>query len=309
VQGDQPAISYDDFVAYFDSMSNWGRWGPDDQRGALNLITPEKVAAAARLVELGVRVPCGRTVEFAPRPTAAEAPVPPIHFMQKAGEGAPLHGMGNAYDWAGLPLHGLYLTHLDAPSHVFWNGAMYNGVAAARVTSERGALAGAVELAGDGIVSRGVLLDVAATRGVTSLDDGEGVTPDDLEAAESRAGTRVTQGDVMFVRTGYGARRPSGNSNLPGLTPECLPFIRDREPAVVATDTGTDVFPPRFEDLEAPVHAVCLVAMGVWIIDNCELEALHEMAEQTQRRAFLVAISPLRLRSSTGCPVNPIAIY
>ena len=141
------------------------------------------------------------------------------------------------------------------------------------------------------------------------LDDGDAVTERDLLAAEDLAGTKIAAGDVMFVRTGYGARRPSSESNLPGLTSECLALIRDREPAVIATDSGTDAFPSGYDELEAPVHAVCLVAMGVWIIDNCELEMLSATAESVGRSEFLVTIAPLRLKGSTGCPVNPIALY
>ena len=304
-----PAIPYDDVVAYFETMSNWGRWGSDDKLGALNLITNEKVASAAHLVELGILVPCGRVIEFAPRPTSSEAPVPPVHFMQKSGESAPSVGMGNSYDWAGLPLHGLYLTHLDAPSHLFWDGSMYNGVPANHVTTERGALAGAVDLAGSGIVSRGVLLDVPRARGVAWLDDGDAVTSQDLIAAEKLSGTEVAPGDILLVRTGYGARRPSIRSDLPGLTAECLPFIRDREPAIVGTDCGTDAVPSGYDQLQSPVHAVCLVAMGVWVIDNCELELLSRTAESLGRSHFFISIAPLRLKSSTGSPVNPIVVY
>jgi kynurenine formamidase len=201
------------------------------------------------------------------------------------------------------------VTHLDAPSHVFWNGTMYNGVPASSVSADRGAQKGSVDLAAASIVGRGVLLDVASALGLGSMPDAAGITPGDLLLAERHGGVEIGEGDIVFVRTGYGARRPGRTAHLPGLTAACLSLIHERQPAVIATDTGTDAYPSGYDDIAAPVHAVCLVAMGIWIVDNCDLEPLATTAASLARYSFLCAIEPLRLKNSTGCPVNPVVVF
>lgn len=307
--GEMPRLTEDEVITAISAMSNWGRWGSDDQRGALNLITPRKIAAAAALVSHGITIPCGRQIEFAPRADPIEAPMPPQHFMIAAGEKAGDGHSAFAFDWVGLPLHGGYITHLDAPSHVFWNGTMYNGMTASLVTTSSGARKGSIDVARDGIVTRGVLLDVASVRGVPSLDDGDGVTKQDLLDAEAAAGVEVQPGDAIFIRTGYPSRRPTGNVVQPGLSTDCLQFIWDRQPSVLATDCATDLHPSGYRAIDAPVHVVTVVGMGVWIIDNGDFEQLSRTAASFGRWEFLASISPLRLKNSTGSPVNPIAVF
>jgi len=309
--GPQPAsrLGEAELIAAIDGMSNWGRWGAEDQRGCLNLITPDKVAAAGALMRDGRVVSCGRLIEFAPRVDRTEAPMPPQHFMIAAGEQARLGGSAFASDWLGVPLHGGYVTHLDAPSHVFWNGTMYNGMPASAVSGSTGAHQGSIELAAGGIVTRGVLLDVANVRRTDSLGDGEAVTGDDLRAAEEAGGVLVEPGDAIFVRTGYPTRRPTGNMAQPGLSTDCLGFLRMREPAVLATDCATDLHPSGYSGCDAPVHIVTVVAMGMWIVDNCDFELLAHTASAARRWEFLATISPLRLKNCTGSPVNPLAMF
>jgi kynurenine formamidase len=299
-------------LGWLDSMSNWGRWGDDDQLGALNLLTPEKVRSASALVTEGRTVSLARVVEFAPKPDRHEAGVPPVHFMQRSGEGAGTGG-DSSYDWAGFPLHGLYLTHLDAHAHIFFDRRTYNGLSADHVRTDRGALRGNVDVAGQGIVSRGVLLDVPRAIGQDWLDGAGAVTPDALTAAEELAGVRCEPGDVVLVRTGYGARRlvagKGAAAGLPGLAASCLPWIRERDLAVLGTDTGTDPFPSSYSaTLGPPVHTVCIVAMGMWIIDNLDLESVGDACAELGRRHFLFMAAPLRLKNSTGSPFNPLAV-
>jgi kynurenine formamidase len=305
----------DTVIGYLDSMSNWGRWGEDDQKGTLNLLTEDKICAAAGLVTVGRSVSLSRLVEFAPKANSHEAAIPPIHFMGQSGDSALEDAMGEAYDWAGFPLHGHYVTHLDSHSHLFYNRATYNGTSAAHVVTDRGALKSGVDLASHGIVSRGVLLDVPRARGTRWLEGSDAVTPADLEAAERQGGLQCESGDVVLVRTGYGARRGAADGSgaekgLPGLAPECLPWIRERDIAVIGTDTGTDQSPARFRGrVRAPVHLVCIVAMGMWIIDNCDLESVAEICADLGRSSFLFSAAPLRLKNSTGSPFNPLAIF
>lgn len=307
----QPSES--DVLGYLESMSNWGRWGPDDRLGALNLVTPERVRRATALVAEGRAISLSRLIQFAPVPDRHEASVPPIHFMQRSGETAEEGSGDSAYDWAGFPLHGHYLTHLDAHSHLFFDRRSYNGLEANRVVTNRGALQGGVDDAANGIVARGVLLDVPAAKGVPWLEGSYAVTREDLEVAEELSGTMCEPGDVALIRTGYGARRRESGAGaaagLPGLGADTLPWIRERELAVLGTDTGTDPHPSTFSKrVAAPVHTVCIVAMGMWIIDNLDLESLATATSTLGRRHFLFMASPLRLKNSTGSPMNPLAV-
>lgn len=307
------APSDDEVIAYFDAFSNWGRWGDADTLGALNLISPDKIRAAVALVREGTTVSCAREVAFAPKPDPGEAFIPPIHFMQASGETADPEGSGSAIDWAGLPLHGMYITHLDAHSHVFWRGHMYNDQPASAVRTDRGATAGGVDLVRNGIFTRGVLLDVARIAG-GPLVNTAAVTREQLEEAESQAGVLVESGDVVLVRTGYDStrrRRPPKDPtpDQPGVGTDCLPWIFDRSPAVLATDTATDPTSSHGGRVAAPVHSVCMVAMGMWVIDGCDLETLAQTCERLGRWEFLFSAAPLRLKNSTGSPLNPIAVF
>jgi kynurenine formamidase len=259
----------------------------------------------------GLAISCARLLLFAPKAPVQEARLPPVHFMQRSGESADA-GSSSAFDWIGMPLHGLYPTHIDAMSHVFWDGRMYNGRPAGDVPTDRGALQGGVDLARHGIITRGILLDVPAVRGDDFLQFDDFVTAADLTAAEERVGARAEPGDVILIRTGYGARRSDGDvsSVQPGLAPECIDWIAARSPAAIGTDTGTDCVGPWYAQQEVPdpVHVVALAAMGMWIIDGCELEELAAACALRDRHQFLLCIAPLRLKNATGSPVNPIAI-
>jgi kynurenine formamidase len=309
----------DEWREYFQTLSNWGRWGPDDVRGPLNLITPEVVQAALALVREGTSVSCAREISWGTGVT--EDPDRPLHFMSRTGTAARPEGPDGGNDWVVLPMHGLTMTHLDAPSHMFWNGKMYNGQDAGSVTAERGARLGSIAPVANGIVGRGVLLDVAAALGVDCLDPGYPISPDELDRAASRQSVTMQPGDVLWVRTGYGSRRavapwPTGpgtglndlQPHLPGLGPKSLPWMRDHDVAVIGTDTGTDARPSLYSFV-APFHVVAMTAIGMWIVDNLELEALSQTCERLGRWEFLMTIAPVRLKYSTGAPVNPIALF
>lgn len=306
----RPVVPEEVVIGYQTEMSNWGRWGADDTLGTLNLVTPEKVRDAIGLVADGVSVSCSRLLEFAPKPQPPEVTgIPPTHMMHTSGETAPPGRMFGGNDWFSMPVHSLYVTHIDAHAHLFWNGQMYNGQPAHAVRTASGATKGGVDLAASGVLTRGILLDVPRAIGVDWLEDGDAATEADLIAAEQMAGLTVSAGDLLFVRTGYGARRPTDSPDLPGLNPDCLPFLRSREPAIVATDTGTDAYPSPYETMIGPVHCVCIVAMGMWVIDNCDLEALSRECAARNRWEFLAVVAPLRLKNTTGSPLNPIAVF
>jgi len=165
------------------------------------------------------------------------------------------------------------------------------------------------------VVSRGVLLDIPRTRGVKWMQPGQGVMPEDLEAAEKAAGVRVESGDVLLVRTGYYGRRLAEGpvhplkAGSPAIHVSSCPWLRERGVAMIGTDTHNDIHPPPYPTMGNSFHVVCLVAMGLWLIDNANLEDLAQACAQRKRWEFLLAVCPLRLRNVTGSPVNPIAVF
>ena len=305
-------------IQWMDELSNWGRWGDDDQLGTLNHVTPEVRRAAAALVSEGVSVSCAWDIENTPEPDHAMGT--PQRFMVMTGEGAAAaaeagNRMGGALEFFGLVYHGYAITHLDGLCHIFWDGKMYNGQPANLVNVGRGATHHAITGLSNGIVTRGVLLDIAALKGVDWMGPGEGIFPEDLEAAEQRQGVRVQPGDAVLLRTGYGRRkREVGRESLPatgfpGWHAACLPWIRERGVATIGADTANDVNPSGYSELALPIHAVGIAGMGLWLMDNMQLEDLADACNSYGRHAFQFVLSPLRIIGGTGSPANPLAIF
>ena len=212
-------------------------------------------------------------------------------------------------------MHGLGVTHIDALSHMFVHGQMYGGRPPSDVRSD-GARSNTVMTLAEGLVGRGVLLDVPLARDVPYLEPDDAITVVDLEAAEAAAGIRVGTGDFLLVSTGRDARRrargrpldPIGGG-LAGLHPECLRWLAEREIAVLGSDGISDRMPMRtIPQWPFPVHQVGIVAMGLHLIDNLDLSRLSEVCGQEGRWAFQLCIGALRIPGGTGCPVNPIAV-
>lgn len=296
-------------LGYYDKVNNWGRWGADDQIGTINFITPEKTARAAALVKTGRTVSCARPIVT---DSAPDVRMPPVHFMIGAGDTIPDVGSGGTSDFIGVAFHGTTVTHVDASCHAFWNGKMYNGRPASAVTARDFATAGSIELLHDGIVSRGVLLDIARLKGVDWMEPGEGVTPEDVEAAEKQAGVTVGEGDILLLRTGNYKRRltlgPTGDGGA-GPQASLLPWLHERGVAMLSSDTPNDPFPRDYPNVGLPLHHIGIVSMGLWLLDNANLEELSAACVDENRWEFMLSVGPLRVHNGTGSPVNPIAIF
>jgi kynurenine formamidase len=285
-------------------LSNWGRWGPDDQLGALNLITPEITAAAAAGVRSGVTVSCARPL---PTQSSPENPNPVAHHMI----GTATEGWGA--DYFAIASHGHATSHLDALCHIFHEGKIYNGYPIETVTAHGATKLGIHHLR-SGIVTRGVLLDIPPVRGTDALAPGEPIYPEDLEAAEKEAGVTVQSGDTLLVRTGrwqwrevHGPWDP--NEGMAGLDASCLPWLHERGVALLGSDGVSDVMPSRVDGIGLPVHEVALVAMGLHLLDNLDLEGLAQTCVDQRRWDFLLTVAPLILIRGTASPVNPIAVF
>ena len=299
--------------AVFEKVKNWGRWGAQDELGALRLITPAKRREAAACVIAGETVSCARELPVHPSP---ENPHPALHLMIAAGDDCLVPGVNleSAMDFVGVAFHGMATTHIDALCHVFVDGRMYNGFSKDEVKST-GARRGSILAAtGDGVVSRGVLLDLPRVLGVPWLEPGSALTVAQLERAEAAHGVRVSEGDILLVGTGRDARRREHGPwsplavGLAGLHPECIPWLHERGVAVLGGDGVSDPVPGlAIAGWMMPVHQCGLVAMGLHLLDNLRLDRLAEACARHGRYAFQLTIAPLRVERGTGSPVNPIA--
>jgi kynurenine formamidase len=299
-----PALSTDDVLAFHRALSNWGRWGEDDQLGALRWITAEKRAAAAGLVRSGRTVGCARPL---PTESAVDNDRPVVHLMA----GTASEGWGA--DYFAMAPHGFAVSHIDALCHIFHDGRLYNGYPIEHVTAH-GALSLAIDALRHGVVSRGVLLDIPALHGVPWLEPGEAIGPDALERAEAAAGVRVEAGDVLFVRTGRWALRAArgpwnARERIAGLHASCLPWLFERRVAALGCDGVSDVLPSQIEGVPLPIHTIAIVAMGLHLLDNLDLDVLADACREEGRHAFQLVIAPLVVARGTASPVNPIAIF
>lgn len=297
-------------IGWMDTLSNWGRWGADDQLGTLNLITDKKRAQAGALVKEGISVTCSRLIvpEIAPDVTS----IPPLHYIVRGGDTVPNEGPGGTSDFIGLSFHGLTITHIDSLCHQFWNGRMYNGRPASEVTSDTKATSMDVDKAQNGIVTRGVLLDITAVKGKDWLEAGEAVFIEDLEAAEKAQGVRLEQGDALCLRLGWYKRREQLGppaSGRPGLHAETLPWLHERGISIIAADASQDAEPSGYPGIGLPVHRVGIVAMGLWLIDAANFEEVVSVCQRLNRWEFMFNVAPLRFKNATGSPVNPLAIF
>jgi len=294
-----------DFERSMTELSNWGRWGKDDQLGALNLITPAKRRQALTLVREGVSVSLAREVE---KTAAVDNGSPFQHVVDRAGTNNPGFSAADTYR---VSYHGMAHTHIDSLCHMFHQGRMYNGFSQTEVTSA-GAQKLGIQNVKNGILSRGVLIDIPVLKGVEFLEPGTPIYPEDLDAWEQKSGVKVSAGDVVFIRTGRWARRASlgpWGGKFAGLHGSCVRWLKQRDVAVLGSDAASDVLPSGVEEVAMPVHQLSLIAMGTWILDNCDLEAVSAAAKQRSRWEFLIVVAPLVVPGGTGSPVNPVATF
>jgi kynurenine formamidase len=284
-------------------------WGPEDRRGGLNYITPAQVLAAAGEVHLGRTVTLEAPIQTRAAP---DNPQPAVHEMIATGDQADPAGLSFAEDRLSMNVHGNADSHIDALSHVMYQARLYNGVPASTVTAN-GAAELSIEVASDGIVGRGVLLDIPRLRGVRWLEPGDHVTADDLTRAEEAQQVRVGQGDLLLVRVGHQRRqselgRWDSAASRAGLHPTAVEFVAERRVAVLGSDSNNDTSPSAAEGVDFPVHVLAINAIGLHLLDWLQLDGLVPLCEEAGRWSFCCVIAPLRLVRGTGSPVNPIAI-
>jgi kynurenine formamidase len=307
----------EEFVELAARISNWGRWGDDDEIGTLNLIDGEAVRRGAAAVRTGNRFSLAvRLDQHSPQVGSIPGRINPLHAMvaiNRQYQGT-LDGFCTSDDIVTMGLQAA--THWDALSHVSYGGKLYNGFPASSITAETGATRCGISRIPT-LVSRGVLLDVARALGRERLEGGYGITPNALDAALALAGDGVTiePGDVVLVRTGNMQlfrsrdRQTYTAGAQPGLTMATVQWFRDRDVAAVATDTVSfEVYPGERDDVLFPVHLLHLRDMGLTQGQNFDLEALSVDCDGDGVYEFLLEASPLPFTGAVGSPVNPVAI-
>jgi kynurenine formamidase len=298
---DRAPRNMEEFDVLFQQVKNWGRWGPDDQRGSANLVTAAKQKQAAALVKAGVSV----SLAHNPLTERAEDNANPFeHTMLR----------GNNMDRYAVSYHGYAHSHIDALCHILYKDQTYNGYARADVNTEKGCTKLGIQNLKDGIVTRGVLIDIPRLRNVPFLEPGTPIYVEDLEAWEKRAGVKLAPGDALLVRTGRWARRAAlGPWNVgqsaAGLHASVAPWIKARGVALLGGDAAQDVVPSMVEGIALPIHTLMITGLGVNLLDNQDLEALGETAAKMNRWEFMLTIAPVPVTGGTGFPLNAIAMF
>jgi len=303
----------EDFRAIGRRVSNWGRWGDEDERGTLNLVTPEHVVAAAGLVRTGATFALG--IPFAADgPQDGRVRTNPLRLMRETGHAAQGHPGAFRYadDYVVMALQAA--SQWDALAHVHYDGRLYNGFPASGITP-RGAERCSVDKLSPGVVGRGVLLDVARWRGVDWLPLGAVIGPDDLEAVLAMQGTEVREGDILLVRTGWRLKfvtdrdQRGFKAGEPGLSIACAEWLHARGVAALGSDNfAVEVVPGEYPDEYLPFHMVALRDMGMPLAEILDLEGLAAACAADGRYECLFVGSPLCFPGGVGSPVNPVAV-
>jgi kynurenine formamidase len=299
-----------DFRAVGRRLRNWGRWGPDDERGTLNLITPERLVAAGLTIKQGkvfdLGIPFDRD-----GPQGNSFRINPVRLMSEVNTDMARGAFRFNDDYVFMPLQAA--THWDALAHVSYDDQLYNGFPAASVTAH-GAERDAIDKA-KAICGRGVLLDIARLKGVEWMAAGEVITSDDLDAAAARQSVQVGPGDIVMVRTGWWGKyladrdRAGFVAGEPGLGMACCEWLYDRDVAAVCADNfGVEVMPGEYETELFPLHLVLLRDMGMMFGELLDLEVLAaDCAADGVYECFLSA-PPIAFTGALGSPINPLAI-
>ena len=301
-----PLVTQAEYERWQTELTNWGRWGPDDEMGALNLITPAKRRAAAALVQEGFTVSLAST---ASTEATIDGPCPIEWEMVRATR-------SGASDTIAYPcIHGPGTTHIDAFAHIFFDGKMWNGYDVADlVTMEGGAARNAILNMKQGIVTRGVLYDIPRLKGVPYLEPGTRITVEDLEAWEEQAGVRAEAGDAVLLRWGRWARQADigpfdTGQEAAGPDNRVIPWLKERDVALVGWETPGYVPQPEGDLSRLAVHNFALTMLGIPLLDRADFDALSEAAAERSRWEFMLTIAPLPIPNGTGSPVNPLAIF
>ena len=304
--GSPPLVTQAEYARWQVELSNWGRWGKEDELGALNLITPAKRKAAVALVKEGITVSLASN---ASTQKGVDVPCPVEWAMVTASD-------AGATDRIAYPcIHGAGATHLDSFAHRFFGGKMWNGYpVAGLVTKDGGAAKNSILTMKSGIVTRAVLYDIPRSKGVPYLEPGTRIFPADLEAWEKKTGVKAGAGDALLLRWGRWARRAKLgpwpiDEGAAGFDNSIIPWLKQRDIALLGWETPGYVPQPPGDLPRLAVHDFALTMLGIHLIDRADFDALSEAAAARNRWEFMLTVAPLPIPNGTGSPVNPIASF
>lgn len=305
--GEPAPMSKSQFDTLMQDISNWGRWGEEDQLGTLNLITPEVRRTAAALVSAGETV--SLALDLNKQPDALNAN--PFEHELSRSEFAGHQVAGDKYS---VQYHGFAHSHMDGLPHFAHKGFFYNGVPYDSAKPTGAEQLGIHNAGVNGVFTRGVLVDMPRHLGIDYLEPGSAITANDLIAWEKQTGVKIRTGDVLLVRTGRWAKvAKDGQWNFlekaAGMHASVASWLKQRDVAMIGCDGVSDVMPSGVEGLVNPLHELVLVGLGMPILDNLDLEALADAAQRHQRTTFLFVGAPLRVPGGTGSPLNPLAVF
>lgn len=291
-----------EFDEMFESVKNWGRWGKNDELGALNLITDAKRKQAIALARTGTAVSLAHDLltESAP-----DNPTPFEHVVAN----------GMTSDTFTFQYHGFITSHIDTLCHFPYKGMVYPGIRQEEVLTPQGCSKMGIQTLKNGIITRGILVDIPRLRGLPYLEPGTAVYPEDLEAWEKKAGVMISAGDAVLLRTGRWKRREElgpwdpMKTGVAGFHPSVAHWMKARDVALVGSDGPQDVLPSPVQGVSFPVHTLFLTAMGVNLLDTQDLEAVAETAAEMNRWEFMLVVAPLRVVRGPGSPVNALAVF
>ena len=301
-----------EFLQAMEDLSNWGRWGADDELGASNLITREKRREAAALVTEGISISMAHDI---PQTPAADAGAILEREVLRVSAG----GASDRYEYTGS-YHGVIHSHLDAVDcHIMFRGKGYNGVTMEEIQAAGSCPRGSINAQKDGIITRGVLFDATLLPGKEQpggwVEPGTAIRRADLEALEKIQGVTVSAGDVILLHTGRWNRRAvhgpwPTDEGVAGYHADVAYFLKERGVSFIGHDMWNDAFPHEFSDaVRLPLHQLALVSLGVGIFDNLDFSRVAETARELGRYEFLFTASPLRIEGGMGSPLNPIATF
>ncbi|MAX08733.1 cyclase family protein [Gammaproteobacteria bacterium] len=306
-----PMETNEDFHRAMEELSNWGRWGEDDELGQANFITPQKRVDAAALVIEGITVSLSHDV-------VQEDAVDTSAYLKREVVRVSPTGASDRLAYTGS-YHGTIHSHLDSlDCHIMYEGQGYNGVGFEEVEAADGCPRGSIHAHRNGVITRGILFDATLLPGRATeegwLEPGAAITYDDLVALEEIQGVRVEPGDVILLHTGRWSRRAAigawpTSEGVAGYHADVAYFLKDRGVAMIGHDMWNDVAPSGVGDIFLPLHSLALVSLGVSIFDNLDFTDVAVVAKELGRYEFLFMASPLRIEKGMGSPLNPIATF
>lgn len=287
---------------WMEEISNWGRWGDNDQLGTLNLITPQIRKQAAALVKEGISVSLSMDLDV---DSSLNNTQPFQHTLVRFGQWT--------MDTYCISYHGYTHSHIDAQRHIAHDGKIYNGYPEENIKQIGSGNMGIHHMK-NGIFTRGVLVDIPLLKGVSFLEPGTSITIADLEAWEKKSGITVQSGDVLLIRTGrWACEKEKGiwkfDENAAGLHASTVKWLKERDVAVLGSDGTADVLPSGCEGQSHPLHQLVLMGLGMPLLDNLNLEDIAIVAADQNRWEFLLVLAPMRIIGGTGSPLNPIATF